>query len=228
MSISVVGIPVFCLCIDASDKGESMLENRDPKRGAVLIGCAIASLCLVKPATAAVVDFETLNIGQTFGGATHTPGQPLFTQNGIDVTGQTYQTGTFSDFNLATIRAPGTDLFTTKHVWLDNINFAFDLSGLGLINSVSIEYREFGGVNNFAVNGGSILELPAMTSMPMNVAPGVMAMVDDESIHLTGVVTSFLIGGQELAVDNIVAVPEPACLTLLALGLGAGLLRRRR
>lgn len=177
---------------------------------------------------AAQVSFETLVTGQTFGGGSHSPGQLLFTEDGINVTGQTYQTGVFSDFNVATIRAPGTDLFATKHVFFDNINFGFDLSGVGPINSVMIEYHEFGGVNNFSVNGNSILELPAMTSMPMNVAPGVMAMVDEDSIHLTGSITSFLIGGQELAIDNVVAVPEPACLALLVAGTAVGFFRRRR
>lgn len=176
---------------------------------------------------AAQVNFETLAVGQTFGSGSHSPGQFLFSQDGINVTGQTYQTGLFSDFNLATIHGPGTDLFATNHVWFDNINFGFDLSGIGPINSVSIEYHEFGGVNNFSVNGGAILELPAMTSMPINVAPGVTATVDSDSIQLSGIVTTFLIGGQELAVDNIVAVPEPTCLALLVAGLGAGMLRRR-
>lgn len=197
-------------------------------RARILKGCVLAVLFSAWPVNAGQVDFETLNIGQTFGGATHSVGQLLFTQDGIQVTGQTYQTGAFTDFNLATIRAPGTDMFATKHAWMDNINFNFDLSGLGFINSVSIEYREFGGVNNFSVNGGAVLELPAMTSMPVNVAPGVTATVDNDSIHLSGVVTSFLIGGQELAIDNIIAVPEPTSLILLAAGFGAGVFRRRR
>ena len=191
--------------------------------------CLMATVLTVCAAAveAAQVNFETLAVGQTFGSASHSPGQLLFSQDGINVSGQTYQTGLFSDFNVATIRGPGTDLFATNHVWFDNINFGFDLSGIGPINSVTIEYHEFGGVNNFSVNGGTILELPAMTSMPINVAPGVTATVASDSILLSGIVTSFLLGGQELAVDNVVAVPEPTCLALLVAGVGAGVLRRR-
>ncbi len=174
------------------------------------------------------VNFETLSVGQTFGSPTNSPGTVLFSQDGINVTGQTFHTGTFSDFFRAQINGPGTDSFATKHVAFNNINFGFDLSGVGPVNSVSIDYHEFGGVNNFSVNGGPILELPAMTAIPANVAPGVTATVDSDSILLSGVITSFLIGGQELAVDNVVAVPEPTCLVLLAAGLSAGLLRRRR
>lgn len=189
---------------------------------AVIAGLTLASAA----AAAAQVNFETLTTGQTFGSATNTPGEVVFTQEGIDVSVETFQFGEFQDMNLATINGPGTDLFATKHVFFDNINFGFDLTGVAPINDVTIEYHEFGGVNNFSVNGGSILELPAMTSMPMNVAPGVTATVDEDSIHLSGPISSFLIGGQELAIDNVVAIPEPTCLVLLAVGLGAGLLRR--
>lgn len=176
----------------------------------------------------AQVNFEDLAIGQTFGSPTHTPGEVLFSQEGIAVSGATFKTGVFQDFNVAEINGPGTDLFATKHVFFNNINFSFDLSGVAPITDVSIEYHEFGGVNNFSVNGGAIIELPAMTDMPVNVAPGVTATVDSDSIHLSGLVSSFLIGGQELAIDNVVAVPEPTCLMLLAAGLGASLLRRQR
>lgn len=190
--------------------------------------CVLAAFGLLNAAAfGAQVNFETLATGTTFGEATNSPGELLFTQEGINVTGETFHFGSFSDFFEASINAPGEDLFSTKHVFFNNINFGFDLSGVGPIDSVDIEYHEFGGTNNFSVNGGPILELPAMTAMPTNVAPGVTATVDSDSIHLSGVVTSFLIGGQELAIDNVVAVPEPTCLLLLASGLGAALLRRR-
>lgn len=189
----------------------------------------LAAVAVVNaPAFGSQVNFETLATGQTFGGGAQVPGGFLFAQEGIQVTGETFRTGTFEDFNLATIRAPGTDSFASKHVFFDNINFGFDLTGVAPVSDVTIEYHEFGGVNNFSVNGGLILELSSMTSMPANVAPGVTASVDADSIHLSGPVSSFLIGGQELAVDNIVAVPEPTCLALLAAGLGAGYIRRRR
>ncbi len=174
------------------------------------------------------VTFETLAIGQTYGNGVQSPGEVIFSQDGIHVSVETFRTGTFEDLNLAEINGPGTDLFATRHASFDNINFGFDLTGVAPINDVTIDYHEFGGVNNFSVNGGPLLELPAMTSMPANVAPGVTASVDGDSIHLSGLVSRFVIGGQELAIDNIVAVPEPTCLAILAAGLGTGLLRRRR
>ncbi|MDO8629321.1 MAG: PEP-CTERM sorting domain-containing protein, partial [Phycisphaerales bacterium] len=59
------------------------------------------------------------------------------------------------------------------------------------------------------------------------IAPGVTASADSDSITLSGSVSRFLIGGQELAIDNIIAVPEPTCLALLGIG-GLVLLRRVR
>ena len=67
-----------------------------------------------------------------------------------------------------------------------------------------------------------------MTDLPANVAPGVSALVTGDMITLTGVVNRFQIGGQELAIDTIVAVPEPATLGLLGLGAATLMLRRRR
>ncbi len=192
------------------------------------LAALVFSVFLGAGAFAAQVNFETLATGTLFGSGINTPGQVLFSQDGIDVSGVNFQTGSFEDFNLAQINGPGTDLFATKHVFFNNISFEFDLTGVAPINDVTIEYHEFGGVNNFAVNNGPILELPAMTDLPINVAPGVTATVDADSIHLSGTISNFRIGGQELAVDNIVAIPEPTCLALLVAGLGAGLLRRRR
>jgi|CXWL01.1.fsa_nt_gi hypothetical protein len=172
--------------------------------------------------------------GQTYGGGIANAGNVIRTQEGIDVSVETFRTGTFEDLNVATLHGPGTDSFATKHVFFDNINFGFDLTSIAPINHVTIDYHEFGGVNNFSVNGGPIIELSPQSGGMLSLAnhpllpAGITATVDADSIHLSGIISNFLIGGQELAVDNIVAVPEPTCLVLLAAGLGAGLLRRRR
>lgn len=193
--------------------------------------CAIAAaaglLACGSDALGGQVNFEALATGTVYGNGINTPGDVIITQDGINVSAVNFQTGSFEDFNIATINAPGTDFFSTKHAFMNNINFVFDLSGIAPVNSVSIDYRDLGGVSNFAVNGGSIIELPAMANLPANVAPGVTATVDSDSITLSGSITNFLIGGQELAIDNIVAVPEPTCLAFLAMGIGAALTHRR-
>jgi hypothetical protein len=118
--------------------------------------------------------------------------------------------------------------FPTTPVSMNNIAFEFDFAGLAFdVNSVSLDYMEFGGVSNFAVNGGTPFQITEFTDLPSNVAPGVTALVDEDMIVLLGDIDSFLIGGQELGIDNIVAVPEPLALTLLAMGAGALLGYRR-
>lgn len=196
-------------------------------RGLCSLAVLLASVIISQESVrAGQVNFEALATGTVYGSGINSPGDVVIIQDGIKVSPENFQTGSFVDFNVATINGPGTDLFSTKHAFMNNINFEFDLSGIAPINSVTIEYHEFGGANNFAVNGGAIIELPSMGNLPMNVAPGVMAMVDADSIHLSGAITSFLIGGQELAIDNIVAVPEPASLLLFGAGIAAGVLRR--
>ena len=178
------------------------------------LGMMVSLSFVSASASGAQVNFETLSIGQTFGSPNNSAGQVVFSQESIDVSVETFQTGTFQDLNLATINGPGTDLFATKHVFFDNINFGFDLTDVAPINNVTIEYHEFGGVNNFSVNGGPILELPAMTSMPANVAPGVTATVDADSIHLSGPISSFLIGGQELDLRRFAGANQQAIVSL--------------
>ncbi len=180
-------------------------------------------------ARAAQVDFETLATGTPFGDSFgYLPGQIAFTQDGIVVTVETFRTGSFTALHLAQVQDGGLNSFATRHMSLDNINLGFDVSNLGFpVNRVTIEYHEFGGADNFSVNGGALIELPALTSLPINVGSGVTAAVDSSSITLNGAISRFVIGGQELAIDNIIAVPEPATLALL-LGGGISLLRRTK
>jgi len=104
------------------------------------------------------------------------------------------------------------------------------------VTEVTLEVRDFAGISNFSVNGGTPLQLGALGELPANVAPGITAvLVPDRTDprRLTVVsqagtsINRFLIGGQELAIDNVTAVPEPTTMLLLALG-AAGLVRSRR
>lgn len=196
-----------------------------PALAAVLIGCAVSL------GASAEVDFESLPVGVRFGGSDgNFAGQiiPSLGQDGVQVSVENFRTDSFTGFFLAEVHGGGTDLFATKHMYLDNISLGFDLTGVGFpVNQLTIDYHEFGGVDNFSVNGGPVIELPALTSLPVNIAPGVTASADSDSITLSGSVSRFLIGGQELVIDNIIATPEPTCFALLGVG-GLALLRRVR
>jgi len=182
--------------------------------------CGISPICL-----AATMEFESVPVGTKYGGDFgNVPGQVVLTENGIKMSVEQFFFQQFTGFFTAEVTGPAND----HELAIDNINVLFDLTALPFnVSSLTLQYSELGGEDNFAVNGGSILQLPNLTNVPVNVAPGVTALVDGGRITLTGDIDRVLIGGQELSVDTVVAVPEPTSLLLLGTG-GALLLRRLR
>lgn len=172
------------------------------------------------------MDFQSVALGAKYGGdfGNH-PGQVLdeFTEDGIQMSVEQFFLPQFTGFFQAEVVGPAND----HQLAIDNINVLFDLTNVGFnVTSLTLEYVELGGEDNFAVNGGSIHQLARFTEIDhTNVAPGVTALVDGGLITLTGKIDSVLIGGQELTVDSIVAVPEPTSMILLAVG---GLLALRQ
>jgi hypothetical protein len=182
--------------------------------------CGISPICL-----AATMEFESVPVGTKYGaGFGNLPGQVVLTENGIKMSVEQFFFQQFTGFFQAEVTGPAND----HELTIDNISVLFDLTALPFnVSSLTLQYSELGGEDNFAVNGGSILQLPNITNIPVNVAPGVTALVDGGRITLTGGIDRVLIGGQELSVDTVVAVPEPTSLLLLGTG-GALLLRRLR
>ncbi len=176
---------------------------------------------------ATTMDFESIASGTAFGQAFgHTPGEVVLTRDGIAMTVEEFFLGTFTGFIKAEVGGLHDGFFPTTPLSLDNIGARFDFAGVGFnVTIVTLEYQEFGGADNFAVNDYTLYELGPLTDLPVNVAPGVTASVDGGAITLTGLIESFQIGGQELAIDNITAIPEPT--SILLLGLGSALLHRR-
>ena len=182
--------------------------------------CGISPICL-----AATMEFESVPVGTKYGGDFgNVPGHVVLTENGIKMSVEQFFFQQFTGFFQAEVTGPAND----HELALNNISVLFDLTALPFnVSSLTLHYSELGGEDNFAVNGGSILQLPNLTNIPVNVAPGVTALVDGGRITLTGDIDRVLIGGQELSVDTVVAVPEPTSLLLLGTG-GALLLRRLR
>lgn len=187
--------------------------------------CVVAFCWMSPMSLAATMDFQTVVVGTKYGDDFgHFPGQVVLTEDGIKMSVEQFQLNQFIGFFLAEVTGPAND----HELAIDNINVLFDLTGLPFnVTSLTLQYLELGGEDNFAVNGGPILQLAQLTDIPANVAPGVTALVDGGLIRLTGDVDSVLIGGQELTIDTIVAVPEPTSLLLLAAG-GMAVLRRGR
>lgn len=197
-------------------------------------GCAIAYLTMLTmwavaaDSLAQTVDFESVAPGTTFGQAYgNTPGEIVLTQEGIAMSVEEFFLNTFVGFVRAEVGGRYDDYFPTTPLELDNIGVRFDFADVGFdVNLVTLEFQEFGGGNNFAVNDEILFQVSPLTALPSDVAAGVTASVDAGVITLMGAIDSFQIGGQELGIDNVTAVPEPASILLFAFG-GVALLHRR-
>lgn len=113
---------------------------------------------------------------------------------------------------------------TDKTFRLDQIGATFGVSNLGVTTSqVSFRYADFDSVTNFRVNGQTLYR-GMFTELPSTVAPGVTVAVTSEpitngiygdgmtgTVTLTGAVTSVLVGGQILMLDDfhVVEVGNP-------------------
>jgi hypothetical protein len=195
------------------------------------------SLCAV-PVSASTIDFENISVGTVFGFPNDLPGDVVITTvDGIEVSVQELLVNNnpvpFPSGAQATVGGEFDLFFPTTPLSMNNIALLFDFSNADFdVDFVSLEFQEFGGVSNFAVNG-IVNEYPlidgsgGLSLIPPNVAPGVTAVVNEDTIILMGSIDSFLIGGQELGIDNVIVVPEPLALTLLAIGAGAAGFRRR-
>ena len=210
--------------------------------------CAVLVTCgsIAPPTFAATVDFNALTPdtpAATFGddpdGTPDDPGDVVHVEDMISMSVEEFFFQQFVGYNVATVGGRFTDrVSTTNPLDLNNISVRFDFTGLAFpVTTVTLDYWYFGGANNFAVNvdevtADTVLVVDWLTELPTDVADGVTATVENNAITLQtdGIIpiTSFVIGGQELNVDNIVAVPEPASAVWLALGALALIGRRPR
>lgn len=190
----------------------------------------VAMIVLVAQGRAATIDFETVAIGTMYGGPVGDAiGLPVLDQDGIFMSLAEFLYDGETHFGDATIGGRYAALFETTPLELDHINVEFNFSHIGFLPTlVTIEYIHFGGPSNFSVNGQEIRELTFLSDLPVDVAPGVTAIVSDTMIELIGPIKSFVIGGQELSIDNITAIPEPSVLALLMAGTLLALRRSRR
>ncbi len=175
--------------------------------------------------SASLIDFNstvTNLFGDTAGDAI---GDPVINQDGITMSVETFTLASFTDFNEARIDGLHPGVFATDALELDNISVLFDFSGVGFeVGQVTFEFARLGGGVNFAVNGGSLIELDSLFDLPQSptlLSPGVYATVEPGLVTLNGSVDNFLIGGQELLIDNVTVtpIPEPTTIALFCCGL---------
>lgn len=156
------------------------------------------------------MDFENVPPGTQFGaGAGNTPGELVLIQDEIAMSVEWFIVGPSMNFQTAQVGMnPG---LPTQSLFLDNISAEYDLAGIGC-NAllVTVQFHSIGGSKNFSVNGDAIYEVLEFSDLPSQVAPGVTAAVQGSALTLEGEVDRILIGGQELAIDNIFADCQPA------------------
>ena len=182
------------------------------------------------PCDGATVSFESIPIGTVFGPvAGNLRGETVLIQEGIAMSIDELILDAASAFNRATIGGEYVDFFETTPLELNNISAVFDFTAVAFtVDGVSLEVQDFGGVANLSVNGGTLIDLLALDGTPQIIAPGVSAVLVDDLLTFEGAIDRLQIGGQEMAIDNVRAVPEPATAILGFLALPWITRRRRR
>ena len=177
----------------------------------------------------ATMTFDDLPLGTQFGAPVgDLPGNLVYIQDGIFMSAEQIIVEGAAGFLRAEVGGRYGGFFSSHALDLNNISMSFDFRQVGFeVNQVSLEFVELGPLNNFSVNDGLLFELPSLQLIPTDIAPGVTAVVAEGVITLSGDIDKMLIGGQELAIDTILAIPEPTTILLLGIG-GTAILRLRR
>jgi len=163
------------------------------------------------------VSHQTQPVGRSWGAATNSPGDLMFIEDGIPVYIDEIDWGTGTGFNFCEIQAPGIPGFGFDRVMnINNVSNVYRTAALGIVvQSVSFEYVDYGGLENLQVNG-TMLHIGEMTTFPLAIAPGVAFNVSTfpipggvrGEVTLTGDVRLLLVAGQEFMIDNICVVED--------------------
>ncbi len=199
-----------------------------PTRSLVLKLLAILLCASGSTGYSATVDFESIALGTNYGKKFgHSLGETVLVQNGISMSLSEYYLDDYVGFNQAQVGGSFDSWFKTTPLELDNIGVTFDFTNVGFdVTQVTLEFIQFGGDSSFSVNGSSLLKLLPTGKDSWKIGSDVRAFASSGMLTLKGQIDYFQIGGQELVIDNIIAVPEPATAWLVALSAG-WLLRRR-
>jgi hypothetical protein len=182
-------------------------------------------------ANAVLMHFEDLTLGTSYG-------EPnSFFASGIEIqVGEFYPySGGTTSGGSVTVQSEGDAGWFGNELWIDNVNLHFLLSDSGCTScGVTLMFGYYGGDVNLGVNGES-KEYQSIFDIPTgeNIGGASIKVVGNGSLGammiINGTIDMFSIGGQELAIDSVLAceVPEPTTIALLGLG-GFSLLMKRK
>ncbi len=150
-------------------------------------------------------------------GAGHLPGQAVHSENGIKVYVQNFHWGGGAGtFGTATVDFPPYPFANGQAAGTGNVNLQFYFGNLGWLPSkVYFSYLDEGGFENLSVNGSAFyigelsLAPPVVGGRNVNVWTGPGYPTADEGwVQIDGgSIKHFTVGGQELWIDKVCAVP---------------------
>ena len=168
---------------------------------------------------AAPIDFEDLALGSTyFSGDT-------FVTSGYTIEASDFQwsDGIWTSSGFASVDNGGLAGGSGQDLAVNNINLNFILGGP--MDRVELLFGEYGGNLNIEING-SFLNFENFADIDGMFIGGAHIEVvnglgnDQGALFVTGSISSFAIGGQELWIDNVeFLVPVPAAVWLFGSGI---------
>ena len=192
-----------------------------------LVLVIIISFLAVTGASALLIDFEDLAVGQTYevGGSFTTRGVVVEVED-IWVGERWDSGGSASIVDYSSAGGSGNEVRPGRV----NLNFLINTN----YNSLTLKYGEYGGSLNISINGdfryfdnfvdidGETIGNTSVTAID-NGTPG----QSTGELTVAGTISSFKIGGAELYLDDINFIPEPGTVLLVGLG-GLAVMRKRK
>lgn len=195
-------------------------------RRTVVVVTLLGVFAVMGSASAVVITFQDLTSGATYGsGAT-------FVSSTVPITVSAYGAGTTT----VTIGTGALAAGAGNELVLDNARVDFAFPGVATGVAVQLGQSIQPGqsmvlmVNGATTNVASVSQLNGGFLGSTQLFVPYVSPTGIASLFVIGNVSSFAIGGSNLAMDNLIAswnVPEPATMSLLALG-GLLIARRRR